>query len=442
MSRPSTPDPVFTAVSKAIYGDLLDPREVWELAKLDGSDVHSPTTARPRKPKPVDDGHSNTSRALMLGAAAEGLGTFRAGQAAYHAVRKPAAAEVAGEAGHLAAVRSVGGSRAAKVGEFGLQAANLGVGLVAAHKLSQNAKAKRAAELRPRPVPVAKADGRIRAGLRRAQARLRPINQTMTDPQAARHTAALAHATRSGQRAIVGTALVGGAAAGAAAVHHRMKGQPTLPDEDLPQAPAGPPASGRRAPVGKGLRPVATAAALPGGPPALKAGIRPVNTGGPGRGLGRNGHSLGGGATPIAKPVVKWAGVIAKVDEEQRLVFGWASVSEIDGRPVDDRQNDRIAIEEVEKAAYDYVLNSRVGGSMHARVGKGDAGPYQAARLVESFVSTPEKLVKMGLAPDALPHGQWIGLKVDDDDAWGKVKRREYTGLSLHGTGERSDVLV
>ena len=135
---------------------------------------------------------------------------------------------------------------------------------------------------------------------------------------------------------------------------------------------------------------------------------------------------------------ITWTGEIAKVDVEKRQVFGWASVSSINGEPVVDLQGDIVPIEETEKAAYRYVLESRKGGDMHARVAKAADQPLHTADLIESFVVTPEKLAKMGLPPDALPHGWWIGMHVNDDKQWAMVKSGERTGFSLHGLGSRT----
>jgi hypothetical protein len=137
------------------------------------------------------------------------------------------------------------------------------------------------------------------------------------------------------------------------------------------------------------------------------------------------------------------AGMIEKVDTDKRQVFGWASIAELDGMPVIDRQGDVIMIEELEKAAYDYVLDSRVGGEMHQKITDGGVSkaskPKQIGRMIESFVFTPEKIEKMGL-PDSTPTGWWIGFKVDDDKVWSKVKKGQYAGFSIHGVGARKKV--
>lgn len=57
---------------------------------------------------------------------------------------------------------------------------------------------------------------------------------------------------------------------------------------------------------------------------------------------------------------------ILKSDGDQRLVFGWASVSvTVDGEQVEDLQGDAVDPEELEKAAYQYVLDFRDAGEMH-----------------------------------------------------------------------------
>jgi hypothetical protein len=120
-------------------------------------------------------------------------------------------------------------------------------------------------------------------------------------------------------------------------------------------------------------------------------------------------------------------------------VFGYAMVTHIDGEPVVDRQGDYTPLDEIEKAAYSYVIESRKGGDMHTRDGD---KPLHTSDLVESFVVTPEKLVQMGLAEDAMPHGWWVGFKVNDDKQWDMVKSGERTGFSIHGSGRRVEKML
>lgn len=123
------------------------------------------------------------------------------------------------------------------------------------------------------------------------------------------------------------------------------------------------------------------------------------------------------------------SGEVAKVDEEQRLAFGWASVVSRDGTPVEDSQGDVIDIEELERAAYEYVRVSRKGGEMHRWI---------VGKLVESLVVTPEKLDAMGLDRDCLDPGWWIGFKLDEE-AFEKVKSGEYRMFSIGGKGLRTE---
>ena len=127
---------------------------------------------------------------------------------------------------------------------------------------------------------------------------------------------------------------------------------------------------------------------------------------------------------------------VIKFDNDQKLVFGWANIiKDADGETYIDTQGDFIDdIAELEKSAYDYVLHSRNGAEMHVN--------QNVARVVESFVVTPDKLEALGLVAksDVIPAGWWIGFKVDDDSVWGKIKDGSYTGFSVHGKGQREIV--
>jgi len=119
---------------------------------------------------------------------------------------------------------------------------------------------------------------------------------------------------------------------------------------------------------------------------------------------------------------------IAKVDEDQRLVFGWASVVETeDGSPLEDLQGDVIAPDELESAAYRFVLDSRKAGEMHERT-------EGIGRLVESFVLTAEKADALGISKRS---GWWVGFKIDDDETWAKVKKGDFRMFSIGGKARR-----
>jgi cation transport regulator ChaB len=120
-------------------------------------------------------------------------------------------------------------------------------------------------------------------------------------------------------------------------------------------------------------------------------------------------------------------------EEDQRLVFGWASMAEDEnGNVLVDRQGDFIDdITELEKASYQFVLDARNGGEMHLTKDMG--------RLVESVFFDREKLAKMGADPDTFSNGSWwVGFYIDDDAAWKLAKNGDYPMFSIGGRGKRT----
>lgn len=123
---------------------------------------------------------------------------------------------------------------------------------------------------------------------------------------------------------------------------------------------------------------------------------------------------------------------IAKSEEDKKQVFGWASVAvRRDGSVVEDLQDDIIEPEELERAAYEYVLNFRDAGERH------DPELRKKGKLIESVVFTREKMEAIGIPEGIVPEGWWIGFKVEDEEAWRKIKSGEYRSFSIEGTGER-----
>lgn len=120
---------------------------------------------------------------------------------------------------------------------------------------------------------------------------------------------------------------------------------------------------------------------------------------------------------------------VAKTDDTQRLVFGWASVSkDADGTLLEDLQGDQIEPDELEKAVYDFVLHGGGANEMHAGRMKG--------QIVESLMLTDEKLSAMKLKRDGAPAAAWwVGVKLDPD-AYAKVKDGKYRMFSIKGYSE------
>lgn len=126
-------------------------------------------------------------------------------------------------------------------------------------------------------------------------------------------------------------------------------------------------------------------------------------------------------------------GKVAKIDNDQNLVFGWAYVSiDKDGDQILDHSQEIVDPEDLEMAAYIFNLKFRDMGEMH----EGDA----VGKLVESVAITPDKLEAMGLEKDALPQGWWVGFYIPDDAVFEKVKSGEYDMFSIQGQAVREEV--
>ena len=125
---------------------------------------------------------------------------------------------------------------------------------------------------------------------------------------------------------------------------------------------------------------------------------------------------------------------IQKVDEHERLVFGWANVPHPVNKgddPKVDLQDDQIFLSELEHAVYEYVEFVGEGDEMHTETVK--------AQLVESMVFTPEKLEKMGIENWDGNYGWWAGYRVDAD-AFAKVLDGTYKMFSIGGTAKPVEV--
>jgi Putative phage serine protease XkdF/Phage Mu protein F like protein len=114
---------------------------------------------------------------------------------------------------------------------------------------------------------------------------------------------------------------------------------------------------------------------------------------------------------------------VLKVDADKQLVFGWASVVEKNGVAIIDKQGDIIPVDELEGAAYDFVIHSRDQGDMHAKRRQGT--------IVESMMFTKEKQTALGI--DLGQVGWWVGFKVTDPDLWAAHKRGERPEFSIGG---------
>lgn len=127
---------------------------------------------------------------------------------------------------------------------------------------------------------------------------------------------------------------------------------------------------------------------------------------------------------------------IVKVDEEQRMVYGWASVITHKGEPVIDHQGDIIDAPTLEKAATDFMVDQRKAMAMHERDGKGQIlDSMIKGMVVHSFVLTAPIAKALGIS---VPQEGWIvGVKIADDATWAKVKDGTFKAFSIGGRGYR-----
>jgi hypothetical protein len=112
------------------------------------------------------------------------------------------------------------------------------------------------------------------------------------------------------------------------------------------------------------------------------------------------------------------------VDEEQRIVRGWASVATKGGETVTDLQNDQIAIEALTKAAHAFIAGSRASLKNHA--GK------PVGTVVESMIFDRELQDALGV--DAGAEGWLIAVHVVDDATWAEVKKGALMSFSIGGS--------
>ena len=136
----------------------------------------------------------------------------------------------------------------------------------------------------------------------------------------------------------------------------------------------------------------------------------------------------GGGASDVRIAADGGLSVIAKVDEERRLVLAWCNVNKVAGRYIVDRQGDIVPDRELEDAVLDFSLNSRTAKSMHA----GD-------KVAEGVVFPMTKFVQEALGID-LGRGGAIGLwRVTDEATWQSIKAGRLPAMSLGGRAVREE---
>lgn len=135
--------------------------------------------------------------------------------------------------------------------------------------------------------------------------------------------------------------------------------------------------------------------------------------------------------TTIAKPRLFGQGQILKstADDEQRIVYMWANVSEAaNGTGWDvlvDLEGQFIVETDMEKMAHAFQKDYRVADQRH---------DFKKIGIVLHSIPLTKALQKeLGIPPGHVHVGWLVGVYVEDDAVWQKVKSGEYAMASIGG---------
>ena len=112
-----------------------------------------------------------------------------------------------------------------------------------------------------------------------------------------------------------------------------------------------------------------------------------------------------------------------KYDEDNKIVFGYAIISKVDGVEYVDKQGDHIPEDSIIDATRDFMDNNREGHIMHAgqKVGK----------VLYSFPLTEE--IAKSLDIEAKTYGFLIGMRVDNKEVMKSVIEGDTASFSIGG---------
>ena len=120
---------------------------------------------------------------------------------------------------------------------------------------------------------------------------------------------------------------------------------------------------------------------------------------------------------------------ILKADESLGLVFGYAMVSKIDGKPHFDLHGHHIPDETILKSLLDFS-EKPVAKEMHSG--------EQIGKYAFMFPLTEE--IAKSLSIEAKQYGALVAMKPDSKEVMQKFINGEYTGFSIGGTGTLVEV--
>lgn len=121
---------------------------------------------------------------------------------------------------------------------------------------------------------------------------------------------------------------------------------------------------------------------------------------------------------------------VLKFNDEQRMVYGWASVISENGRPVIDTQGDVIEPAELENATAEFMADVRTAKEMH-RGG-------QIGTVVHSLPLTADIAKSLGI--QTTREGWIVGMKVHDEATWQRVKSGALRAFSIGAKAIREEI--
>lgn len=120
---------------------------------------------------------------------------------------------------------------------------------------------------------------------------------------------------------------------------------------------------------------------------------------------------------------------ILKIDEDQRIIFGWASVTTYKGELLVDLHGDVIKTETLHKAFNEFMKGVRVGKINHSG--------EQVGQIVHSFPMSKEICDALEIQTDK--EGVIAGFYVIDDTLWEQVKSGDFAEFSIGGRAQKQE---
>jgi len=121
---------------------------------------------------------------------------------------------------------------------------------------------------------------------------------------------------------------------------------------------------------------------------------------------------------------------LVKAHEELGLLFGFAVICKEDGEPYFDLQGDYIPEDAMLRAALDFMSDYRYAYDSHV---------YGIGTVIFAWPLTTDIANAMEL--ETKKTGLLVGIKVDNEDIISRFRRGIYTGFSIGGVINQSEVV-